>query len=248
MYFAQNESLNFNKINIMEFLNNNTLRKYNLDVTDSIYLDSNNLELCYKTIIEKSIKIVIINNYKNFHLKTLDFLNVIGKHINGIIIATDELTDISCLEKQKHFETIFFNSERPYEIDFNNFPLLKHLILSDGSNIKNIESLTKLEYLAFHDSKRTELEFIKNFIHLKFLKIAYCKKLSNISFVSNLKSLKFLELINLTSLSKIEEVENLNELEHIFIMKCKKNQTLNIENLSKLVFCNLNGNILKRVI
>ncbi|MCF8323417.1 MAG: hypothetical protein K9I84_00550 [Leadbetterella sp.] len=231
----------------MEFSSNNILRKYYLDVTESIYLDSNNLELCYNTILERSIKIVVINKYRNFHLKTLDFLDEIGKHINGLIIETDELTDISCLEKQNHFETIFVHTDRPYEIDFDNFPLLKHLNIRAGDNVKNIENLTKLQFLAFHQSKRKELQFIKNFIHLKFLKIAYFKKLSNISFISNLRSLKFLELINLTTLSEIEEVENLNELEHIFIMKCKKIQTLNIENLSKLVFCNLNGQILKRL-
>jgi hypothetical protein len=231
----------------MEFASSGNYRKYHLNISDAIYLDSDNLDLCYKTILEKSIKLVIINNYRNFHLKTLDFLEVIGKHINGLIIETDELIDISCLEKQKHFDTLFVHAERQYEIDLDNFPLLKHLNITDGGNVKNIERLINLEFLSFHYSNRTELEFIKNFIHLKFLKIAYCKKLSNISFISNLRSLKFLELINLTSLSEIEEVENLNELEHIFIMKCKKIQTLNIENLSKLVFCNLNGQILKRL-
>lgn len=236
----------------------------------AIYIESDQIIDDMYLAEKQNIKNLIISEYNNLYkIKNLDFLKDYP-FIENITISAFNQIDYSAIHYLNNLRILNINlliSDKG-EIDFNSFPKieevgiewnkkrinffetksLKDIFISKYKNkdLEDFKELKNLTSLNIFQSSIENLNGIAYLQNLKFLKLGYNRKLSEINTIEN-NNLKEIKIENCKNISNLNFVRHLKNLVKLTVDDCGEINSLepikNVENLKELYF-NGNTNIL----
>jgi len=187
-------------------------------------------DIVFDYIKEKEIKKIFIGFIGGNTGENLNFLKEIT-FFEKIIVFFKEKIDLTGLYHQKELKELYISEFDPL-LDWNRFPDLEVLYLSDLEKPLGDLFLNKLKELRISHLKNKDLRFLENTAHVEQLKIVNSKNLTSLAGVGRLP-LQVLDLMYLPKLSGLTDIEKLSSLEKLSFVNCPG--VVNLEPLSALV-------------
>jgi hypothetical protein len=222
-------------IDLQEFVSNfKNLKRLNIDVYGQ--------EITDLSLLEDLVGLESIYIECNTSINNLDFLNNLV-HLESLHIVGSEVSDISCLSKNKKLNFIGLENSKIEDISvLTELPLIESVKFTQN-RIKEINALKHhkgLKNLFISNNAIDTIEALNDFEALKHIDISH-NNISDLTPISRSKGLNSLKIAN----NKIRDVQFLNECHHLNNLDISNNLIESIDflkEMQQLNYVNISNN------